>query len=252
MIKGLFILSFMLILVSCDKENPGQLACNNLVDGAYQFPKLPPNHGMSREEIDKYWDLPEKVAECISTRGLIETVLDYPNLGLMMAGTNPQQGYDALIHSRFRGVRELDTRPDRGTELLGRYKRVDPLGSDPDWEPVDIGAYQFRIYFLEIIFSQYVHLESLSSKEKIELVRFAREVYAKKRSKFENYGVWGLSVSATLLARMMKMDKFSPFLKVYNPQSMAWELVEYYWPTTFEVTEKIYSLSEEYLNHLTM
>ncbi|MFC4873322.1 hypothetical protein [Negadavirga shengliensis] len=242
-------------LISCEFiGGTSDRACRNLENGVYKFPELPENHGMTREEIDRFWDLPEDVASCISTEGLIQTLLDYPNLRLIMAGSNsPQHGYDALIRSRFLGARELETRRDRGTKLLERYKMVDPLGYDPDWDPVDIGHYLFyQVYYVEIILSQYIHLESLSEKEKTELVAFARGIYETKRSDTKESSVWGLATSAAILSRLMKMDGFQPFLDAYQPQDIRWSVVEGYWPTTFDVVEIIYELSEEYLNQLTI
>ncbi len=196
-------------------------ACHVLIDGVYQFPELPKNHGMTREEIDEYWDLPEELAACISTKGLIPTVLDYPNIYLILAGSNEQHGYTSLIYLRFRGARELESRPDRGTELLSKYKTIDPLGYSMDWEPVEVGSYQFRIIFLEIIFSQYANLEPLTVSEKTELVELARNYLIKKESS-EIHGELGIASTSAVLLRLMKADDYAPFMEVYDPEGWAW------------------------------
>ncbi len=117
----------IIALVSCKKKNP----CDILVNGIYQFPELPENHNMTSQEVTEFWDLPEDICECITTEGLIETCINYPDLRLVHAGLNIQSGYDLLVRANFRGIRELETRPDRGTYLLKKYKTIDPVGYNP-------------------------------------------------------------------------------------------------------------------------
>jgi len=232
-------------IISCSKHNP----CDDLVGGVYQFPELPENHGMSHEEIYQFWDLPADITECISTEGLIETCFSYPELRLIMAGSNPQSGYDKLVKARFRGIRELETRPDRATCLLKKYLAVDPLGYDPNWELVEIGRYLFSIYNLEIIFSQQANLEPLTNHEIIELLETAISIYEKKKSDL-NHGLFGLECTTTLLGRLMLQEEYEPFVNVYEENYWVRELIKYYGPTSIETTELVITFSEDFLKQL--
>jgi hypothetical protein len=250
MIKNLLIVFSLVAICACDRDDASPSACKGLVDGVYAFPELPENHGMTQEEVSRYWDLPEEVAGCISGNGLINTILDYPHIGLIMASSSsPQHGYDTYIRARFRGVRELENRPDRGTDLLLAYQQVDPLGYDPAWELLEIGRYQFRIFNLEIVFSQYNNLAALTLCEKIKLMHLARAVFEQKRQDEETYGVWGLATTAALMARLMKLDEFPAFMAVYDSQEVML-LTERFQPLSIEVLEDIYTFSESYLDHL--
>ena len=114
----------LLLLLGC-KKNP----CNDLPNGVYQYPALPKNHTMTSVEVDKFVDLPKEIAECITTDGLIESILTYPYIGLIFAGSTSQSGYD-LVKRQYRGLSELETRTDRGKCLLQKYQFRDPLGFD--------------------------------------------------------------------------------------------------------------------------
>lgn len=247
-ILGIFLFALIVLAsFSCKKKDP----CDELVNGVYQFPALPENHStMTSQEVTEYWDLPQDICGCITTEGLIETCLNYPDLRLIMAGSNPQSGYDLLVKARFRGIRELESRPDRGTFLLKKFQTLDPLGYDPNWEPVEIGRYNFTIYNVEIIFSQYANLELLTKAEKITLLESASVIYDKMKSDVENYSLWGLECTTTLSGRLMFQDKYEPFLQVYNENSLVRELITYYGPTSWETVESVNNLSKEYLTYL--
>ncbi|MCP4179234.1 MAG: hypothetical protein GY756_15855 [bacterium] len=245
--KFILILLVIGLISSCKKED----ACKDLINGVYQFPELPENHGWSREQIDEFRDLPEDICNCISTEGLIETIMNYPYLSLITAGSNPQSGYNGLVRKRFRGSRELETRPDRGTYLLKKYKTLDPLGYNPDWEPVEIGGFHFYINDFELIISQYVNLESLTKKESIELIEKALSVYEKKKTDSDEYSTWGVARPMVIVSRMMLLSDFPSFMEVYNENNAVWEVNEYYYPVTYETLEIIYNLSIEYLEILT-
>ncbi|OQA64133.1 MAG: hypothetical protein BWY38_03074 [Ignavibacteria bacterium ADurb.Bin266] len=240
------VLVIIFLTNSCKEHDP----CEDLVKGVYIFPELPENHGMTSQEVTEFWDLPEDICDCITTEGLIETCLNYPDLRLIMSGLNPQSGYDLLVKERFRGIRELELRPDRGTYLLKKLQKVDPLGYDPNWPASEIGAYNFDIYYLEIIFSQYVNLETLSNSERIKLIEKGIEIYKKMKEDADNYSLFGLECTTVLLGRLMYYFEFSDMVDLYNQDYQIKELIKFYGPSSIETVELVYNLSKEYLNYL--
>lgn len=243
----LFIVFIALQISSCQELHP---VCSILKDGVYPFPELPKDHGLNKEDRTRFLDLPKPVCQCLSTEGLIETCLNYPELRLIMAGANPQSGYNLLVKERFLGIRELEKRPDRGSALLKKYQSMDPLGFDPDWDTLTIGRYNFNIYFTEIIFSQYINLQPLAELEKIELLENAISIYEMRRSEYSYFHLWGLEVTATLLGRLMILNDFQPMKNAYAADYWVRELIDFYGPTKFEVVELIYELSKQYLEQI--
>ena len=82
--KYIIILILSSIITYCDKEDKNP--CDVLVNGVYQYPELPENHGWTKEQVNEYVNLPEDICGCISTGGLVETCMNYPYLSLIWAG----------------------------------------------------------------------------------------------------------------------------------------------------------------------
>ena len=189
---------------------------------------------MTSQEITDFWDLPPYIATCISTDGLIETCLNYPEIRLIHAGSNIQSGYDLLVKSRFLGVRELEKRTDRGTFLLKRLKTIKPLGYNPNWEVVEIGKYILGITNFEIIFSQYANLETLTNDEKIDLIEMAIIIYDKMKGDLENYSLFGLECTTTLMGRLMFKNNYNPLLNAYDEKQLIRNLLDFYGPVNLQ------------------
>ncbi|MCP4181147.1 MAG: hypothetical protein GY756_25560 [bacterium] len=246
MTKYIFTSILLLLILSCKKDD----ACKNLVNGVYQFPEIPVPNDMTHDEINEYIDLKEDICKCISTEGLIETCSNYPYLYLINAGANPQSGYTLLVRDRFRGVRELETRSDRGTYLLKKYKKLDPTGYNHDWDEIDIARYVFEIYNYEIILSQYINIESFTDQEEIEVIQTAISIYDKIINDEKIYSLEGLATTSAVMARVMKVNDYLPFMNLYNNPDESWNVVDFYWPATLETTDLIYQLSKNYLKTL--
>lgn len=234
-------------ILSCDSEHDNP--CTKLVNGVYQYPELPDNHNFSREQIHEYRDIPQNIRNCIPTAGLIESCLTYPEITLMHAGVTLQKGYE-MVSSQFSGLGELESRPDACDQLLIKYEAYDPLRFPSGGELIEQGRYSLTLSNLEIILSQYIHLNKLTKQQKKALVSRARKVYQLKMEKIENYAVFGLASTSAVLGRLMKLDNYSPFMEVYKPKLRQWDVIENYWPTNLETTETIYAISEGYLNSL--
>jgi hypothetical protein len=239
--KVLFnVLIFLLLLTSCEKKNP----CDDLTNGVYETPELPANQQMKSDEIDEYLDLPKDIAKCISTEGLIESILSFPHLSLIFAGANPQSGYK-LVNSKYRGLFELESRTDRGKYLLQKYQSRDPLGFDKSWDDIKIGHYMSTGVYLEVIQSQYINLQNLDSLDFNELFLRSLEVYELEKTELEYFDYFGLTFSTATLARMMLIRNYEPFVSLYNTNEFVFSLTEFF-GTSISTIELIHELAVEY------
>ena len=237
---------FLLILLlipssSCEKKNQ----CKELENGIYISPDLPANHNMTSQEVDEFLDMPKEIADCITTEGLIESILRYPFVSLILAGSNPQSGY-YLLKSKYRGVAELESRSDGGEYLLALYKKRDPLGFDKTWELIDIGKYTLTGIFIEVIQGQYYSLRRLSNDEFKNLFMRSLEVYDLEMTEPEYFGYASLNFIAAVLARMMLVGNYEPFISLYNSDPLIYELTEFYSPVNISRTELIHEMAVEY------
>lgn len=162
----LFILVFIFIpFLGCNHEK----TCEDGGNTAYVFPKLPSSPPMTNEQIDAFYQLPGQIKKCLSTPALIETCLTYPQIDLVFAWINLQTGY-RHVDSIFNGLQELNTRKDRGIDLIDKYKSMDPEGYDTSWSLVQIGHYTFNFVYIELMLGQFDLLNYLGKDEKISLL----------------------------------------------------------------------------------
>lgn len=242
--KYTVILALSLAFVACQKTGPCAEG-----GGIYVFPKFPKNSTMTSAEVDQFYDLPKDISQCISTEALVETCLTYPQLSLIDAGSNPQTGY-WLVSSKFRGLRELSNREDRGIHLLRKYQTTDPLGYNPNGDLLSIGRYVLRFSYLEVILSQEKTLESLSWDQKIKLIERARTVYEKKEADTTHQDLYSLAKTSAIMARLMRLDGYQPFVNIYRQTDWNWNFVSWYWSTDYATARSVYTLSTNYLNFL--
>jgi len=204
---------------------------------------------MTSEEVDRYVDLPLHIAKCMSTDSLIQTILNYPYIGLFFAGATPQEGY-GIVESQFSGLKELESRSDKGECLLKKYQNWNPLDMDTSWSLLDIGNFMVNGANLEIIQSQYSNLRSLDSSQFKELFLRSLEIYRLEQSQLKYYGYQGLVFSSTTLARMMLVRNYGPFLRVYSSDVLVLNITKTYTPPVGSALNLIYELAVEYSKNL--
>jgi hypothetical protein len=229
------------VTIGCKKENP----CDKLKNGIYYSPDLPPNHNMTSQEVDEFLDMPKDISQCISTEGLIESILAYKFVGLIMAGFDGQSGYE-LLKSKYRGLAELESRSDAGKCLLDMYQKRDPLNFDKSWELVDIGKYILTGIYFEVIQSQYKYLRSLTTDEFKNLFLRSLQVYDLEMTEPEYFGYASLNYIAASLGRMMLIADYQPFVYLYNTNQFVYELTEYISNVDATTTELVHSMALDF------
>jgi hypothetical protein len=241
-IQSLLLLIFcLLITTGCEKKNP----CKDLQNGIFLSPELPANQTMTSAEVDNYVDMPIDIAKCISTEGLIESILNYPFVGLISAGTTEQYGY-VLLKSKYKGLSELERRGDRGKCLLQKYQVRDPLNFDKSWVDVKIGGYIITETYLEVILGQYTNLRDLDTKDFKNMFLRSLEVYDLEKTEPDYYGYFGLSFSTVNVARMMLIRNYEPFVSLYNTDEIVFSFTETYRPDDPSLIELIHEMALEY------
>jgi hypothetical protein len=232
---------FLFISLGCEKKNP----CKDLQNGIFISPELPANQTMTSAQVNNYLDMPKDIAECISTEGLIESILNYPFVGLISAGSTSQSGY-VLLKSKYRGLSELEKRGDRGKCLLKKYQSRDPLDFDKSWELVKIGKYLLTGFYLEVILSQYINLRDLDTQDFKNMFLRSLEGYDLENTEPDYFGYAGLAFSTATLARMMLINNYEPFVSLYNTDDIVFSFTETYSPDDPSLIELIHEMALEY------
>ncbi len=214
---GLFVIA--MILAGCDKNELDCCKCPESEgrSDVYEYPLKP---GMpewadleTNEEMFKAVQIPEKRLRRMCTIGVVDSWLIFP-LRTHIILWHPfqiQKGFDRLTNS-FNGLQELLRRPEAGEMLFRKYKLYDPGGYGQNASPAGKGMYMIDLSILEFTLAQTAILDRFSSLQKKELVR---EALVKRRQKTADpvYGGPLTHLSdAYIMARVMKQDKYEPFL----------------------------------------
>lgn len=157
----------------------------------------------SHEEMVRACQIPEATLQSMSTAGLVETVLNYPLLGDMIAYNSFQEGFNTMA-SEFNGLAELLQRPEAGSELLTRYRAMDPAAIDVNWTPEQRGQYAFRIAYVETLLAQDTIRANLTEAELHNLLAETVIKLRLKQEQPEVYGQFSLGKAALLVGRIMQ------------------------------------------------
>jgi len=204
---------------------------------------------MTIEEVDRFLYIPEDIADCISTEGLIESILTYPHVGLIFASITGDDGYN-LLKYHFNGLDILVTRTDRSKELLIKYFSWDPLGIDPTWESLEIGYYMERGVCLEVLINQFKNLENLDTDDQKTLFGRSLEVYDSEKTLLNHYGNFALGHNTATVARLMYLHQYEPFIALYKTNEWVFNLTELISPAPPEIIDQVYNLAVEYYSTL--
>jgi len=244
-----FTIILIFLSTSCHKDNP----CDKLVNGVYVYPKIPEDHNWTPEQVDEYVNIPKDVLGCITTQGLIESTMNYPYLGLIYAGANPQSGYENLVKKRYRGLTELENRKYVAKYCLEKYTQMNPNDLNPNWTSLEKGKFMVDFFFFEVIYSQFIILEKLQSDEKESLIEEIIIKYELKTGEYcSQYWDKYTALSGLIIpARLMYMDSYPEFITLMESSQGVGELTMFISPTfTIEEGGQIFAITKNYLNHL--
>jgi hypothetical protein len=188
------------VFMKIDKKLSGLLCCCLLVitvvlsggcgaksgTDAYRYPAVPGsdewNDFTTLGEMIAACQVPEDTLKAMSTKGLVETAINYPLLGNIVF-SNDKQGALNDVLRQSNAIQELLLRPDAPAELLAKYRSMDPAVSTDDWTDYDRLFYPVKFTGIEIIMAQDVMLVLYTPAQQQEIIELAKAKYqAKKQS----------------------------------------------------------------------
>lgn len=132
--------------------------------------------------------IPQDVLKGISTKDLVETVLDYPFFATdVLSANNVQSGFESVA-KHFKGLQELLARKDAGLELIKKYQSANLAcfaNNSPENAEDD---YIFKFYYLEILLAQDKIMAGLNEAQKAELKKEILRKCGIKQTMKECYG----------------------------------------------------------------
>ena len=170
--------------------------------------------------------IPEEILEKLSSDELVRLCITFPLFSDFTYFNTPQEGFDVMV-ARFNLFAHLLTRKDAGKGLLDAYKDAGMRGFKT--LPYSGEIWLFKLNYLELLLTQRNILQSLTSDEKLELLKESRKKFSEKMdselfSSFngilstvrimagildtEAYREWQLSSNLQRAARFLETGKF--------------------------------------------
>jgi len=180
------------------------------VDNTYVYPVVPGTDAWAQlkthDEMIKVTQIPIDVLRDLSTQSLVETVLNYPLYGDILAYDNMQYGFNSMV-SAFNGLQELLQRKDAAYELVTLYAAMDPLKIDSEWTSKQKGNYHRQFIYVEALLAQDELLSGLLPEQQLELLGLSWKKLKAKQDLAEIYGIEGLKTSLLLSGRILKFHQ---------------------------------------------
>lgn len=196
-----------------------ELKTNSNVTDVYDFPtKLGTPEWQkfnSHDEMVKVTQIPESLLSKMSTRGLVETVLNYPLYGDWLAYYNLQKGFDNVV-AQFNGLQELMKRKGAATVLLAKYRTMNPEVINRSWSLEKQGEYDSNFAYIEMLLAQDITLTKLTEAERCDLLTEAVKKIGSKQKYVDIYGYFGQERTIVLLGRILQQANYTPFTKKIN------------------------------------
>ncbi|MFO8236233.1 MAG: hypothetical protein R6U04_12610 [Bacteroidales bacterium] len=174
----------------------------------YDFPVKPGTSEWSKLKNNKekvgVCQIPDNQLKLLSTKDLLETCLNYPLLGDIMAFSNIQDGFNKFKND-FNGINELLQRKDASEILIAKYKMKRPSDYDNNWTLVRKGKFSFEFSIIEIFISQKEIISQLDYLSKVILIKELLEKYYKKTDNII-FGSLSYTTSAFCIVRILESE----------------------------------------------
>lgn len=234
----------LVALAACSRGGADSTATD-----VYDFPMKPGTPAWealnSHDEMLKVCQIPEETLRRMSTEGLVETVLNYPLYGDMLAYFDLQEGFDSVARS-FSGLSELLKRKDAGSVLLTKYRMMDPGAINQTWTLDQQGQYDARFTYIEMLLAQEAILAKLTATQQRDLLAEALRKSQSKQRHAEIYGHFGLERTTLLMGRILQRENYIMQKKIEDIALQ--EFLRSGTVTTDVVLDEILSQAQEFLS----
>jgi hypothetical protein len=193
-IGSLLILSLTL-LTRCFQQT-----ANSRPDDVYEFPIQPGTaewkNLSGREAMLAAVQLPDAVAESISTPGLVETIVNYPLSFELYVYSSLHQGFEGLKRD-FNGINLLVQRRDAGTTLFTYYQRMDPVAISDT----------LKLSYVELLLAQPEIIAQFTPEEKVLIIQKMVENNTQREQLSESYSFTNLQTTMLLVGRILDHEE---------------------------------------------
>ncbi len=217
---------------------------------AYDYPVKPGTPEWkalkSHKEMQEVCQIPGTVLRNITTSDLIQTCLNYPLYGDIIACDHTQEGFKQ-VKAGFNGLQELLVREDAGVNLIEKYRKMDPGAFDHNWTLIKKGEYASKIYNIEILLAQDAIITSLNKNDRILLMRNSLQKVQTKSEYPEVFGILSFNNIALIIGRILVKENYQPLVQRISESEKLKEFLEKAFLSDSELINEILHHADQYL-----
>lgn len=150
-------------------------------------------------------NIPNDILTRISTKQLVKTCLNYPQIELIFTRNDLITGM-SYVSTLFNGFVELSKRKDAGIELMRVYQRFEPF----EYQKMEKSAriqHKKDFIVIELLLSSPVVLNNMHKETRIELLRESYQMYEKKANHWDKFYPEQISPNLLIMAHILEIDK---------------------------------------------
>lgn len=209
--KKIFLIATLMMLVSISV-----FAGKNDISDAYEYPIVPGTKEwkeiQSHTEMVEVSQIPENLLSKMTTEGLLETVLNCPVLGEIMAFSTYQQGYNSVCKN-FNGLQELSNREDLSQIILEKYYELNNT-IKPENKSLRM-KFNVKIIGIEMIISQDFVIKNLNDEQKIILLQETIKRYESTSDGLGYSTPWKKSTFYIIDKTMLSLN-YQPYIELLS------------------------------------
>jgi hypothetical protein len=174
------------------------------VDSSYNYPVNPKSDKWksftSVKEMHSACEIPENIKTNLTTKGLLQSCINYPAIAILLIHNSPQDGFNDWMNN-FNGIRELLNRKDAFDQLVSAYISFDTKAHINYESDIDKGRYIFILKIIESIIVQDEIINNLDFKQQKLLLKSCLNKY-NEIEKDEIYGLNSLASTGRIISKL--------------------------------------------------
>jgi hypothetical protein len=198
-----------------------------------------------QERIDVL-QVPEAILAKLSPDDVVYLCITFPSFGHFSAWETPQSGFNVML-SRYNILRHFLSRKDVGSNLIKAYKDASLSGFKT--LPYSNEFWSLKLFYIELLLSQKEILRSLTSEEKMELMREAGLKYSEKINNENFAALPEILFSLRIMATILEVEEYPELVVSPNRETII-EFINSGWLSDKELPiGEIGKMIESYINN---
>jgi len=247
MVKKILIvgITFFFILFGCNKPQMGESPCE-----CWNYPVKPGmeewNRLKTEEERIAVLQVPKGILAKLTPEDAICLTLTFPAFGYYTAFLSENHDGFSKMVERFNILEHLVSRTDVGNRLIATYKDAGLKGFKT--LPYSNELWTLKFHYLELLLAQKGILQSLTAKEKLELLIETRKKFTEKMHDEAFASFPAACYTVRIMASILDMEKYAELITSTNMEKITRFIqTGFLYPDDVFLIDEIIEMTDNYI-----